>query len=329
MKRLLLLTCGGTIAASPSATGLRPTAGGEEMLNLLPELRARCQITVQEAFNLDSSNVQPEQWQLLARAIDTALPSYDGIVISHGTDTMAYTASALSFMLQGLPKPVVLTGAQLPIQAAHSDGLTNLRDAFTVALAGRAGVLLVFAGKIMLGCRASKLRTTSAEAFYSINAPDLGRVQNGTVIWTEAPMPPPTAYRLQDKLESAVLLLKLAPGLRTDIITAAQELGYRGLVVEGYGSGNVPDTGRDLGGALIGALQAGLAVAVTSQCLWESADLSIYAPGARLLRAGVISAADMTTEALYTKLCWVLGQTATPAEIHRLMCSNLAGELNG
>lgn len=327
MKRILLLTTGGTIAAQAGEQGLAPSLTGAQLLQTLPQLAELCQADIREVMNLDSTNIQPEEWQILAQSIYEALDIYDGFVIAHGTDTMAYSAAALSYMLRGLDKPVVFTGSQLPATAEGSDGPANLYGAFAVASSGRSGVYVVFAGKIIDGCRAVKVRAIDAEAFFSINAPLAGRVSNGLVEWLW-PVPSPTGPRALDAYcQSRVLLLKLAPGMEADIVEAAIVLGYRGLVVEGYGAGNITNARRNIVASLAKAIRGGLAVAVTSQCLLDGIDMSLYEPGRAMLAAGAIPAYDMTTEALYVKLCWALGKTADLAEVRALMAHNIAGEL--
>jgi len=329
MKKILLLTTGGTIASQPREHGLKPTIAGLEMLRLLPALPALCQAETAELLRLDSSNIQPEEWLQMAHYIYAALDQYDGVVIAHGTDTLAYSAAALSYMLRDLDKPILFTGSQLPLTAPQSDGLNNLYDAFAAAVSGQPGVYVVFAGKIIRGCRAVKVRTKGAETFFSVNAPLAGTVSGHQVNW-QNPLPQPDGPRsLAAHCQSRVLLLKLVPGLEPNVVEAAGILGYRGLVVEAYGLGNVTNTRRDLASALAQAIQNGLAVALTSQCLLEASDLSVYEPGLLMREAGAIPGLDMTTEALYVKLCWALGQSTDLAVIREIMAQNIAGELNG
>lgn len=160
MKRILLLTTGGTIASRQTGHGLAPTDGPNPLLGYLSALGDSYDITVRDILQLDSSNIQPEEWQLIARSVFAAHSVFDGIVISHGTDTMAYTASMLSFMLPGIDVPVVLTGSQLPIEHPLTDGVDNMRTAFAMAASGRRGVFLAFNRKVILGCRAVKTHTT-------------------------------------------------------------------------------------------------------------------------------------------------------------------------
>jgi L-asparaginase len=329
MKRILLLSTGGTIASRQGARGLAPAAAGAEMLQMLPGLSGICQAESRELLCLDSTNIQPEEWLHMAQQVYEALDDYDGLVISHGTDTMAYSAAALSYMLRNLHKPVIFTGSQLALTAQDSDGPGNLYDAFRVAAADKPGVYVVFAGKIIRGCRAVKVRTKGADAFFSVNAPLAGTVNASKVSW-QYPLPPPhSPCNLAAHCQSRVLLLKLAPGLEPNIVDAAVVLGYRGLVVEGYGAGNVTNTRRDIAAALAQAIHSGLAVALTSQCLLEASDMSVYEPGLIMQEAGAIPAFDMTTEALYAKLCWVLGQSTEPRKVRELMSRNIAGELGG
>jgi L-asparaginase len=329
MKRILLLTTGGTIASQEGAHGLAPAVAGAEILQMLPALPTVCQAETTELMRLDSTNIQPEEWIQMAGHVFEALDNYDGVVITHGTDTMAYSAAALSFMLRNLDKPVVFTGSQLPLSATNSDGPGNLYDAFRVAAQDKPGVYVVFAGKIIQGCRAVKIRTQGPEAFFSVNAPLAGTVTNGIVTW-QNPLPPPVEQRsLAAHCQSRVLMLKLAPGLEPNLVEAAIILGYRGLVVEGYGLGHVTNTRRDIASALAHAIRNGMAVALTSQCLLEASDMTIYEPGQVMQAAGAIPAFDMTTEALYVKLCWALGQATDLETVRVIMAKNIAGEMSG
>jgi L-asparaginase len=280
-------------------------------------------------MRLDSTNIQPEEWLQMAQRVHAAQDDFDGVVISHGTDTMAYSAAALSYMLRNLHKPVIFTGSQRTLTAEDSDGPGNLLDAFRVAETGLPGVYVVFAGKIIRGCRAVKVCTQGTDAFFSVNAPLAGTVVAGQVSWQD-PLPPPLKpYSLEAFCQSRVLLLKLAPGLEPNIVEAAVILGYRGLVVEGYGAGNVTNIRRDIASALAQAIRGGLAVALTSQCLLEASDMSVYEPGLVMKAAGAIPAFDMTTEALYAKLCWALGQSADLDKVRGIMAQNIAQEMNG
>ena len=328
-KHILLLTTGGTIASKRTAEGLAPGITGEELAAWLPHLQSTYDITVQDILHLDSCNIKPEEWQIIAHSIFRKKDCYDGIVVTHGTDTMAYTASVLSFMLPGLDLPVVLTGSQLPIEHPLTDGLDNLRTAFAMAASGVRGVYIAFDRKIILGCRAVKTRTTGFDAFESVNWPLVGIVGGGGLALNQDALPNIAGQcHLRDGLCKEVFLIKLTPGLNPEIFDMLLSMHYRGVVIEAFGSGGLHFIRRDLIAKLHKATQAGMTVVVSSQCLYERSDFSLYQAGQKALNQGVIQAFDMTTEATVTKLMWVLGQTEDSDKIHTLFSQNLSGEIS-
>ena len=323
-KRILLLTTGGTIACLPGEEGLEPR-NSRIMQQQIDRFRDYYDISVQDVMCLDSSNIRPEEWQKIARHIYGEMDNYDGIVVSHGTDTMAYTASAVTFMLQNIPIPVVFTGSQLPLADPFSDGPDNLRTAFSMAASGKAGVFVAFDRKIMLGCRAVKVRASGFNAFESINARYVGTVSNRG-LELNVPKSAATEPALRDAISENVFLLKLTPGLSPDIFDALVKMGYKGIVIEAFGLGGVNVLGQGLSG-IQKAIDQGVSVVVTTQCLYDSSDLRVYQVGNQLLDLGVIQARDMTTEAAMTKLMWALGQKMSQEEISALFKKNLAGEI--
>ncbi len=328
MKKLMILSTGGTIACTQTADGLIPTLSADDILNFVPKARKLGQLTTKTIFNLDSSNIQPEEWRDIAREIFACLPQYDGIVVLHGTDTMAYTASMLSFMLQNVNKPVVITGSQLPVGHPQTDAKLNLQHALITAASGMAGVLVVFDGKIILGCRVAKVRTTSQNAFESINRPLAGRIRSGRVRPAAPPERKPGQPALDDAIDPNVFLLKLIPGTRPEVFDDIARLGYRGVVIEGFGLGGLHCLRRNLLEGIQKLLDANVAVLLTTQCRYEPSDPTVYETGRLALELGIMQAYDMTSECAVTKLMWVLAHAANLSDVRRLMYTNLCGEIS-
>lgn len=325
-KKILLLTTGGTIASLPGGEGLEPRRS-DVMERELQQLRTYYDLTVQDVMCLDSSNIRPQEWQRIAGAIYDNRLDYDGVVVSHGTDTMAYTASAVTYMLPGIDRPVVFTGSQLPMADMLSDGPANLRTAFAMAASGKNGVFLAFDRKVMLGCRAVKVRASGFSAFESVNARYAAQVMGRGLVLDESVLPratKPAAFCRE--LSEKVFLLKLTPGLDPAIFDMLATMGYRGIVVEAFGLGGVNVLHQGLRG-IHRAVEEGISVVITTQCLYDSADLEVYQVGKKLLELGVIQGRDMTSEAAMTKLMWALGQGMDQHQIAKLFATNLAGEI--
>lgn len=309
LPRITLLATGGTIASQQTDQGLMPLTTAKGILDFMPNLRDLADLTANDVFMLDSSNIQPEEWQLLASAVLKAAKRSDGIIITHGTDTMAYTASALSFMLQGIGIPVVFTGSQLPLMHPHSDAPGNLREAFAMALSGRAGVYIAFQHKVIHGTRAVKMRTLGFDAFDSINLPPVGTFDADGLHLVQEPPPLAPADLGADPLaiDARVFLLKMMPGTDPEIFDHILRAGYRGLVLEAFGLGGLHYIRRNLIDKLRSISEAGVITLVTTQCLYEKADFNIYEVGKGFQTPGIYGASDMTTEAAVTKLMWALG----------------------
>ncbi len=342
-KKILLLTTGGTIASLPGENGLEPRLGGDELLRAVCVDYPQHTFTSKSVMNHDSSNIQPEHWQVLARAVHEAQDLYDGVIVAHGTDTMAYTASALSFMIRNLNKPVVLTGSQIPIGEPASDAHANLHTAIGAVECGIRGVTVAFAGRVINGTRAVKTSTMDMAAFESVGAPLMAeRKADGMRVYatSTALVEPESPPKLDDRLCPDVCLVKLIPGTKPELFDALLfdallTLGVRGVVIEAFGAGGVHYIGRNLVEKIGMLRSSGVVVAVCSQCLYERVDLTLYEVGSRLLEAGVIPCADMTTEAAVTKLMWALGRAldrsalADPiAEVGAIFATGYAGEIS-
>ena len=325
-KKILLLTTGGTIASVPGGEGLEPHRSGV-MERELNQLRTYYDISVRDVMCLDSSNITPEEWQLIARHIFEGREGFDGVVVSHGTDTMAYTASAVTFMLPNIDIPVVFTGSQLPLADMLSDGPENLRTAFAMAASEYPGVFLAFDRKVMLGCRAVKVRASGFSAFESVNARYAAQVSNLGLVVDQRVLPKRAGEaQLRPQISREVFLLKLTPGLNPAIFDVLAAMGYKGIVIEAFGLGGVNVLHKGLRG-IRRAVEDGISVVVTTQCLYDSSDLRVYQVGNKLLELGVIQGRDMTSEAAMTKLMWAIGQGMEQAEIAELFGESLAGEV--
>ena len=310
MKKLMLLATGGTIACTPTENGLAPTMNAQDLLHAIGDALP-CEVEARDVFRMDSSNMQPEEWSVLARAVDEALQECDGVVITHGTDTMAYTAAALSFMLAGAGKPIILTGSQLPLSHPLTDARLNLLRAFTAAMEGIPGVYVCFHDRLISGVRCVKTHTSSMDAFSSVNASPAGYFDVEGVHLNKpqrCTLPAGEAYRVRDGIDPHVFLLKLVPGTSPDVLRFVKEAGYRGLVIEAFGLGGLHYIRRNLVRAMDELGESGIYVLVVSQCLYEKADLSVYEVGRGLMKDYILNGRDMTTEAAVCKMMWALGQ---------------------
>jgi L-asparaginase len=328
MPRILLLHTGGTLGmAGGRPSALRPAAFFKTLKSRCPELFRLADIELELFSNLDSSEMQPELWSRLAAHLHRRLPDFDGAVVTHGTDTLAYTASALSFMLPGLNKPVVLTGAQRPLGEIRSDARLNLIDAVLSALQGPPEVSICFDSHLYRGNRTRKVKVSEYDAFESPNFPLLGTLG---VDATFAPgLRQKGPFRLREKLESRVFLLKVFPGLDPALPLALLP-HVRGLVLEAYGAGNFPideSLGRSLLPLFQQARERDVPVVVVSQAYRNGVDLTLYESGAAARKEAAISGGDMTPSAALVKLMQGLAYHRDREALARFIETPIVGEM--
>ena len=327
MKKILMIGTGGTIASEMTPEGLAPELNTEQLLEFVPDIGKFCQVDCIQLYSLDSTNIQPENWLGVVDTLQKNYDSYDGFVISHGTDTMAYTAAALSYLVQGSAKPIVLTGAQKPIWFDGTDSKRNLTDAFLYACRGCGGVQIVFNGKVILGTRARKTFSKCLHACSSFNYPDLAVLQDERLlqyIRTES-LPRPVFYH---SLCENVGLLKLIPGTKRELVAFMME-HYDGIVVESFGVGGLPEyPGEEFYPVVQRAVERGKIVVMTTQVPNEGSDLSVYHVGGHLKSTlHLLEAFDMTTEAAVCKLMWILGQTRDFEQVRALFNRPVAWDI--
>ena len=298
MKRILLIGTGGTIASELTESGLTPELSTEQLLSHIPSISEFCRVDCVQLLNLDSTNIAPQHWLRMARCIRENYEEYDGFV---------------------------LTGAQKPIGFDSTDSKINLEDAFRTASAEMPGVSIVFNGKIILGTRAQKTHSKSFQAFSSINYPVLGVLRDGALL-PYIRQPALARPRFYETLDPRVGLLKLTPGCGRRILDWLLS-EHDAVIIESFGVGGVPEAGGFYESIREG-LAAGKTVVLTTQVQNEGSDLTVYTVGHRLKDSlGVLEAYDMTTEAVYAKLMWILAQTRAREEIERLFYTPVARDI--
>lgn len=306
---------------------LAPDVYTRDLLTELPVLRKMAEIETRILFNLDSSDLQPRHWVEMGAVVHEELSRYDGFVIVHGTDTMAYTASALAFLLPGLDRPVVLTGAQRPLSDVRTDARANLVDACLLATSRIPEVGVAFGSKLLRGCRATKVDAWGMSAFGSPSCPPLAELGLGVHVAAHI-LPPRPAAPFDGRIEHRVLAVRTFPGLDPGLLQGALAGGVRGLLIEAFGSGNVPCIENSLIPVLEAARAIDVPVVIVSQSTRGAVDLTRYTGGVAAARAGAIGAGDMTPEAALTKLMVTLGR-ADAQDAARAVRDAFAGALVG
>ena len=310
VKKILMIGTGGTIACVPSEDGFVPGLDAKAMAKMVPGLDKLADIDCLQIMDLDSSNIGPRHWQAMAAAIKDNYVKYDGFVVTHGTDTMAYTAAALSTMLHNCQKPVVITGAQLTMGEEGTDAKDNIYLSFQTAASEVEGVCLAFGDRVIHGLRAKKMCTENFNGFWSINAEPMAKVVDGTLVWqsTIGGGYGEGEFYVTAELETRVAVVKITPGLPSDVLDYYLGKGYKGIILEGYGAGGVPNADNNWLPALEKVLKAGVRVICCSQCLYDGVHLDRYPMGILANRLGAESAGEMTVEAALCKLMVELAQ---------------------
>ena len=319
-QQILCITTGGTMARVRTPQGLRPVLSSGELLAHMPALAQLCQPDTLALCSIDSTDMSPALWLDMARAIEQNYSRYDGFILCHGTDTLAYTAAALSYLVQNADKPIILTGAQQPISGEITDAKKNLWDSVLCALdPGSRGVMVVFGGFVIAGTRAKKNKTISYDAFASVNFPHLAQVQGDRLVrYIETP-PPAGPVQFSHGLDEKVFLLKLTPGMGPGLLGEIFRL-YDCVIVESFGAGGLPQSLMEGFARCLGRYEETRKVLIlTTQVTYEGSDAGIYEVGRRVKdRFDFLEAHDMTIEAAVTKSMWLLSQPCAGfAELQR------------
>ncbi|MHA1882287.1 MAG: asparaginase [Candidatus Thorarchaeota archaeon] len=334
LAKVCIIATGGTIASvsDPITQSLRPGLKVEELVAALPKGMSNIEVIERNLFQLDSANMQPHHWQDIATAIKSVneeIPDLQGIVITHGTDTMVYSASAISLMIQDFGKPIVFTGSQIPASSLWSDGPRNLLDAIRVAAYGDLGEpCIVFNGEIHRPTRTKKIRANAFDAFDSMDPRPLGVLARDIELFDGRRKRHNLVPKYDTRLDERVFLLKVFPGCLPGVLSKIVDMGYHGIIIEGYGVGTIPIEENALTAGIQQAVDKECFVVVSSQCAFGQANPTVYEVSRAAIKAGAISAYDMTSEAALVKLAWVLGHTRDRDLVKKMMMKNYTGEIS-
>lgn len=319
-----MITTGGTIASIPSNNGLIPEISGKDIISLMPELKNICTIDTFELLNIDSSNISKKHYILMLDTLEKNYDNYDGFVITHGTDTMAYSSSMLACAIDNLSKPVVFTGSQLPLKAKATDAYRNLYDAFLAASDNVYGVFLAFNGLIHNGDCVKKVYSENFTGFLSINNKTAGKSDNNKIIWNKLYKNHNIKPVFNKNISEKVFVLKMIPSLKPEIIDVLINMGYKGIIIEGYGAGGVPtaDCENNFIPALKKAIENNVAVVCATQCLYDGVHLDKYPMGIISEKYGAVSSKNMTLEKTLAKLMLGIGNNMNLKELKKYIENN-------
>lgn len=309
MKKILLVATGGTIASKKTDSGLTPQISPEELVSFIPDLKDICEVETVQVINLDSSNMEPKHWSMMVECVRDNYDKYDGFVIAHGTDTMAYTAAGLSYMIQNSSKPIVITGSQKPINMDITDAKTNLLDSFIYAADDKSqDVVVVFDGKVIAGTRAKKFRSKSYNAFESIDFPVLAMIQDGQILRYIPMMPHEEDVEFYTELNSNIFLLKLIPGFQPEMLTYIFS-HYDAVIVESFGVGGIPKSISETFYGLCRQFPEKTIIMAT-QVAHEGSDMTVYEVGHEMkTMCNFLESYDMTLESVIAKTMWMLANS--------------------
>ncbi len=327
-KRILILHTGGTLGMKPRdpERALALNEIGATLLHYVPELEEFADITTRVLFNIDSTDITPVHWKMLANEIATAVDSYNGVVIAHGTDAMAYTGSALSFLLRNPPCPVILTGSQLPLADARSDAPGNLIGAVDLATHEIQEVAIYFHNLLLRANRVTKSSTFAYGAFQSPNFLPLAEVGTSIQAYSKT-LSSDCPFKVEGDFDPRVAVIRLSPGQPADALSTLRDTDTKAILVEAFGSGNIPVERTGIADAIRMLTDTGKLVAIGSQSPNGRVDLDRYAGGRLAREAGAIGIGDMTLEAATVKLMYLFGTLGSADEVRKAMPVAIAGEL--
>ena len=313
MKKIFIVATGGTISCVKTKEGLVPALTFDQMIDLVDMPKGEYEIEGVQLMNIDSGNIQIQHWGMIAEQIRCNYDKYDGFVITHGTDTLAYTSAALSYLIQGAAKPIVITGSQLPIGSMNTDGISNLRNSILMAGKQLGGVFVVFDDKVIIGNRTKKVKTTSYDAFVSLNSPDVAQIAHGKFVWNKwvaAALQRKSQTKFYTKLSERVSSVKLVPGLDVKVLEYVAAM-YDAVVIEAYGAGTLPNTeGNDYYETVKKISQSGCLIVIASQALSEGTHMGVYELSNKFVSIpNVIEGGILSVECALTKMMWALANS--------------------